>query len=268
MNFCAYAPPRTGKSVFALGMAVEYMHSGRRVVCNFPLNYEAIDQTYGKNFKKSRVTICSPRPTSRELYALGEGWHPEFPNVEEKGGLLIIDEAGSWINARTYNDADRQAIVKWFTLSGKLGWDVLLLVQDPDLLDKQIRSAGVELFGRVMRTDRAKIPVLGINLPRMHIATFRYGMEQNAIKCFSKMYRGNSVYKYFDTHFMFEDFAPYSLFKPLQKLTSEMLHRMNLRDAKKHPLTERLMKLPEEKRLEFFRRFEACGAFNRGMSCA
>lgn len=263
MNFCAYAPPRTGKSVFALGMVQEYLYEGRTVVCNFPLNYDAIQKTPGKRYKTARITICSPRPSSAELYALGTGYHPEFPDVEEKGGLLVIDEAGSWINARNWNDEDRQAIVKWFTLSGKLGWDVLLLVQHPDLLDKQIRDAGIELFGRVIRTDRVKIPILGMKLPRFHMVGFKYGLGDNALKAFKKFYRGNGIYKYFDTHFMFDDFAPFSFFRPTRIFTEDELRRMRLRDAKKHPLTERIMKLScPQKRMEFFRRFEQCGAFS------
>ena len=31
----------------------------------------------------------------------------------------------------------------------------------------------------------------------------------------------------------------------------------------KHPLVEKIMKLPPQKRIEFFNRFEACGAFER-----
>lgn len=263
MNFCAYAPPRTGKSVFALGMIQEYMYQGRRVVCNFPLNYEAVQSTYGKKYRSAKVSICSPRPSSVEMFALGSGYHEDYPDNEDMGGLLVIDEAGTWIGSRTWNDPDRQELVRWFTLSGKLGWDVLLLVQDPDLLDRQIRGAGIEIFGRVMRTDRVRVPFLGLKLPRMHVATFRYGMDSNAIKCFSKMYRGNSVYKYFDTHFMFEDFAPFSFFRPLVDLTKEQIRRFELSAIKKHPLSQRLQKLPPEKREYFFRRFEACGAFDR-----
>lgn len=263
MNFCAYAPPRTGKSVFALGMIQEYLHQGRHIVCNFPLNYDAVQSTYGKKYKSAKITICSPRPEPSELFSLGAGYHDDHPDVEEMGGLLVIDEAGTWINSRTWNDKHRSEITRWFTLSGKLGWDVLLLVQDPNLLDKQIRDAGIEIFGRVMRTDRVRVPILGIKLPRVHIATFRYGMDANAIKCFSKMYRGNGIYKYFDTHFMFDDFAPFSFFRPLVNLTKAQIARFKISAQKKHVLTQRIMKLPVERRVEFFRRFEAVGAFDR-----
>lgn len=263
MNFCAYAPPRTGKSVFALGMIQEYLHQGRQVVCNFPLNYEAVQSTYGKRYKAARISICSPRPSSQEMFALGKGYHPDFPDVEEKGGLIVIDEAGTWIGSRSWADKDRAELVRWFTLSGKLGWDVLVLVQHPDMLDKQIRDAGIEIFGRVMRTDRVRVPVLGLKLPRLHVATFRYGMESQAIKCFSKMYRGNGVYKYFDTHFMFEDFAPFSFFRPQKLLTAAQIRADFLRCQKKHPLVQRIAKLPPDQRVEFTRRFEASGSFER-----
>ncbi len=255
----AYAAPRTGKSLFALGLVQEYLYEGRHVVCNFPLNYDAIQATSGKRYKRARITICSPRPSSVELFALGEGYHPDAPHVEERGGLIVIDEAGSWIPARDWNHSDRAEIIRWFTLSGKLGWDVLLLTQTPELLDKLVLNIN-ELFGKVMRTDRVKIPWLGIKLPRAHVATFRYGLQPNAIKCFSRMYRGNPMFKYFDTHFMFENFAPFSFFRPLKKYTQREIERMHLSSAPKHPLVARIQKLPPEQRLHFVRRFQACGA--------
>ena len=256
----AYAPPRTGKSLFAIGMIQEYLYEGRHVVCNFPLNYDAVQSTSGKRYKKARITICSPKPTSDELFTLGDGYHPDHPEVEEKCGLIVIDEAGSWIPARDWNHPDRADIIRWFTLSGKLGWDVLLLTQTPELLDKLILNIN-ELFGRVMRTDRVKVPYLGIKLPRFHVATFRYGLQPLAVKCFSRMYRGNSVYKYFDTHFMFDDFAPFSFYRPLKKYTEREIQRMHMSNAPKHPLVARIMKLPVHQRAHFFNRFEACGAF-------
>ena len=37
----------------------------------------------------------------------------------------------------------------------------------------------------------------------------------------------------------------------------------NLKLVPKHPLIDRIMKLPVHRRVEFFQRFEACGAFQR-----
>lgn len=262
MISCAYAPPRTGKSVYGVGHALEYLHRGCRLVTNFPLNQDAIEKTRGRNIKKARVTFCSPRPTSAELYALGEGWHPDHPNNEDYAGLIIFDEAGTWIGSRTWDDKDRQEIIKWFTLSGKLGWDVLILVQNPDLLDKAIRNSCIELFGMVMRTDRVKLP-LGIRLPRFHAVKFRYGTELNAPKAFSKLYRGSSCFPYFETHHMFKDAAPYSLWRPSVPMSPEQLRTAKLSTVRKHPLAEKIMRIPcPIKRAEFFRRFESCGAFD------
>lgn len=269
MNSCAFAPPRTGKSVYSLGVVTDYLFEGRTVITNFPLKQDAVEQFTRRKDNRSRVTCCSPRPTSKELFALGEGWHPDYPHNEEKAGLLVIDEAGTWIPARSWNDPDRAEIIKWFTLSGKLGWDVLLLVQHPDLIDSAIRNSCIELFGRVMRTDRVKVPILGIKLPRFHVVQMRYGTELNAPKAFTKGYRGNSVYKFFDTHFKFEDFAPFSFWRAYEPIVGDALRRLRLSTVKKHPLAEKIQKIPcPQKRLELFRRFEACGAFSRPQSFA
>lgn len=258
----AFGQPGVGKTTFAVGMVREYLEEGRRVVSNFPLNHDALETIRTRAFREHhRISFIEPRPPIQTLDALGYGWHPKAPGDEQRCGLLVVDEAGTWINARNWKDDGRIDLVKWFTLSRKLGWDVLLLVQHPNLIDAQVREACVEVFGRIIRTDRKKVPILGISLPRFHIAVFRYGMEASAIKLFHRIYRGSSLHKFFDTHYLFKDFLPYSpLFLP--RISKAEKHQLDLKFSRKHPLIERIMRLPDPRqRLDFFRRFEQCGAF-------
>ena len=52
---------------------------------------------------------------------------------------MVLDEAHNWMNARSWSAGDRDEIVRFFTQHRKLGWNVLLIAQDAEMLDKQVR---------------------------------------------------------------------------------------------------------------------------------
>ena len=66
-----------------------------------------------------------------------------------------------FFNSRDWQTPERQEVIKWLLHSRKLGWDVILIVQDITLLDKQIRLALCEHVVIVKRLDRIGIPVIG-----------------------------------------------------------------------------------------------------------
>lgn len=65
------------------------------------------------------------------------GWYGK-----ESQCLLIIDEAGIVFNSRDWNvkPSERKDWIKFFTQSRKLGYDIVLIVQDIRMIDRQIRS--------------------------------------------------------------------------------------------------------------------------------
>ena len=127
----------------------------------------------------------------------------------EVAGLLIVDEAGGWLNARTWQGKDRDAIIDWLTQSRKRRWDVILIAQAPVMLDKQVREAVCETVVRIRRLDRWKI--LGVAMPRVHIAIVRYGLEQSAPVIERWIYRGIEAQQCFGSYRLFgADSAHYS----------------------------------------------------------
>jgi len=71
----------------------------------------------------------------------------------EGRGVMVLDEAHEWLNARTWDTDDsgrelskgeaiamRLAIVRFFALHRKLGWDIYLVTQDEKRLDTQVRG--------------------------------------------------------------------------------------------------------------------------------
>lgn len=197
----------SGKSLFTASQIVDYLHFGRRVACNFPLN---LDKLQYKNKYTVDVDIIPTLPSSQDLWDLGVGGESE-----EKAGLLVLDEGALIFNSRTWNDKDRQKVVEWLVNSRKLKWDVYIIIQHLSALDKQIREMIGELVIRCIRLDRIKVPLLKAALPRIHVAIARYGTSATAIVSERWVYRGNKlIYSLYDTASIFKSV------EDLKKVTS------------------------------------------------
>lgn len=80
----------------------------------------------------------------------------------ESRGLMLLDEAHNWMNARSWTAEDRKAIVKFFSQHRKLGWDVDLIAQHPEMIDKQVRNLCEYI---VYLRNFKKTAFLGIGFP-------------------------------------------------------------------------------------------------------
>ncbi|HDC2549022.1 TPA: hypothetical protein O7118_005531, partial [Salmonella enterica] len=56
----------------------------------------------------------------------------------------------------TYGDKNRLALIDWFIHSRHLGWDVFIIVQNEEMIDKQIALATGEVLVVCKRSDRAQ----------------------------------------------------------------------------------------------------------------
>nr|WP_240297107.1 zonular occludens toxin domain-containing protein [Escherichia coli] len=57
-------------------------------------------------------------------------------------------------------DKDRQPVIDWFLHARKLGWDIIFLIQDISIMDKQARLALAEHVVYCRRSDKLNIPLL------------------------------------------------------------------------------------------------------------
>lgn len=158
----------SGKTLLSVKLAMDYLTQGRRVASNMTLNLEN-----GLPDDSRATAIKLPYiPTSEHLNTLGEGY--EGPYDEDKFGLVLLDEAGTWLNSRDWNDKDRRGLFQWITHARKYGWDVALIVQDYEALDAQIRRSVTEVFVKCSRLDRVKLPWLPMRMPKIHRAKALY----------------------------------------------------------------------------------------------
>lgn len=272
MIYVLTGPVGAGKSMMGTQRAIDYAARGCRIASNYHIDFAAIARRRNSELSRASCIVLPAQPTATDFEALGIGGPSE-----EKAGLVVIDEAGTFLNSRTWSDADRGKIIRWMLLSRKRRWDMILIVQAVGILDKQIREAVVEVCGRIRRTDRIKVPFTGIKLPRYHIASMRYGTNPNDVVIERWMTRGDESIKCYDTTSLFEaqegaySVLPATLSKwryvrpgwlaRLRAWWSNAGQAGSSRSAKKHPVVELLMRLPADQRSRHFRRLDQLGAF-------
>lgn len=269
-----YGQPGTGKTTLATSMMIDYAAQGRRVAVNYHIDLAPVSNNKKAPLARQWVTVLPDRPTFEQLKSVGFGWSEKDFNREDRAGLLVIDEAGPWLNSRNWNDKERPQIIDWLLHSRKRGWDIIFIAQSPGLLDKQVREAVIEGYARCRRTDRMKFPMTKISLPRLHVAVCRYGLGTNEPVLERWAYRGTDAHKCFNSHALFdEDNGPQGPYSTLPaSLTKWRGHKsrlerfMEARQPVRPPLKPKnrivhlLMQLPERDRVRHWQRFEQLGA--------
>ena len=213
-----------GKSLLAVDRIRKYLEEGRRVATNLDLNVENLIDPARRDCKVLRVP---DKPLLSDLEAMGQG----CDSVDERRyGLLVLDELGVWLNARSWADKTRQGVIDWLVHSRKRRWDVLFLIQHPNALDKQIRESLMEYLVKCRRFDRIKLPVISWLgelltfglwdgfLPKIHLGVVTYpeaGSPQSPLVVDRWFYRAHHLYAAYDTEQVFSDKYDKGLFSYL-----------------------------------------------------
>lgn len=162
-----------GKGKFTVNKMRGAMLDGVRVATNCDLFVEKLLPA-GNRATPIRLP---DKPTAADLLSIGPGSTDEDKYNEDRYGIMVLDELGSWLNARTHGDAGRMAFIDFIIHARKHRWHVFFIVQDLDMIDRQVRSGLVEYSVRLVRADKLRIPVVGALLGKagklkgLHIAT-------------------------------------------------------------------------------------------------
>lgn len=198
----------SGKTLVSIGKIREKLNAGCKVATNIDLNLEKLIDIKSK---ESVVYRVSDKPTVQDLETIGVG---NTSYNEDKNGLLVLDECGTWFNSRSWGDKSRQDVINWFLHARKLGWDIIFLVQDISIVDKQAREALAEHVVYCRRLDRVGVPFLSaflrlagirLTLPKAHLAIVKYGHVQSSMIVERWLYRGRDLYHGYDTKQGFSD---------------------------------------------------------------
>ena len=179
---------RSGKSKYAIDLIHDYLKQGRKVATNLDLFLDNMD-----DIKDAHVIRIPDHPTSKHLTDLGVGY-PELEESdlnydENKNGLVVIDELLTHLNSRSFKDKDRLAIVSWFVQMGKYGWDLVLIGQDFEGVDKQLRDttidqlvsvkSGVNYFGFGFINSVVQRLFSLLHIPKFSVARFYDGKSKS-----------------------------------------------------------------------------------------
>ena len=199
-----------GKSLCAVYKAREYLKRGCPVATNLDLFVDKF-----LPYDNETISYRLPdKPRIEDFNLIGAAYDINY-KFEDKNGLLILDELGTWLNSRTFKDKSRDSILNWLFLSRKLHWDVILLAQDFEMIDKQLRSTVCDYLVQASRTDRQKIPFIGRLLDKLsidgnqkleHVYEVYYGFHQQSNKpqeCWK--FVGDDLYDGYNTNQLFSD---------------------------------------------------------------
>ncbi|RYY72946.1 MAG: assembly protein [Gammaproteobacteria bacterium] len=209
--YCITGKLGNGKTLVSVGRIRDALKKGRRVATNLDINLLSMAKKETKNINLIRIP---DKPTVQDLEAIGKGFEGDYD--EEKFGILVLDECGTWFNSRNWQDKERRAVNDWFLHARKLGWHVYIIIQDISILDSQARDAICELLVTCRRLDKLRVPFLapivktftGINLtfPRIHRAKVTYA---DGLLSDVWTYRGNDLFAAYDTRQTFLQSYPH-----------------------------------------------------------
>lgn len=293
-DFAVTGKKRSGKGLFCAGLIRDALRDGRRVATNMDIYPEHLLSP----LNKSCFIRLPDHPTADDMQLLGLGYDGD--NIdEERNGVIVLDEASAFFNARSWGDKSRQPLLDWLIHSGKLRWHVYYQMQGLEQVDKQLRQTQIEYHIAVKRTDRWPIPVitplagmigLDIRFPRMHLGIIKHGVERDSMVVDRKWYKAADIYKGYDTE---QRFLPreHPLSVGLHSVLSAwhikgrylppapplwlrflcgvfnvdwtVIKRSPIRRPSplKHPAILPLLNLPESERIREYRRLEASGVF-------
>ena len=210
-----------GKSLTAVGRIREAFLRAAPVATNLDINLRFM---LGRNKKNTKLYRIPDKPNLADLNALGRG---NTTYDESKNGLLVLDECGTWFNSRTWNDKSRQDVINWFLHARKLGWDIIFIVQDISIVDKQARLALAEHTVFCRRLDRMQVPIIStlirllsfgqlrLPLPKLHIGIVKYGDNVNSLTVDKWYLWGTDLYASYDTKQAFSDHYEHSTYSVL-----------------------------------------------------
>lgn len=225
-----------GKSKLSVKKISDYLNDGRQVATNLDIFPQHI---LGKDKKETKLYRLPDHPTKRDLELLGKGY--EGQHDENKTGLIVLDECGTWLNAREWADKSRRPLLDYLLHIRKQRWDVIFIVQDISLIDKQFRKALAENVVYCRRTDRIPIPFLStilklfgfdtLTFVKGHVGIVKYGDLPNSLTVDKWWHFGNSLNSAYDTEQVFspsDDQATY-LQLPTHYIYRNSIAKRNLR---------------------------------------
>jgi len=197
-----------GKGKYTIGKVRDALEDRRIVATNCDLWLENLLPQHSK-----QTALRLPdKPMAADLLNIGFGSLDSEKYKPERNGVLALDELGTWLNTRSYQDKDRSKFLDFLIHSRKRRWDVYLQVQNLDIVDKQVRVAVAEYLVKCINAEKIKIPVVGQmlgkrgTLPKFHIAVTTMA-DVPGVKIDTEFFKNNDIQTGYDTLQEFRDWV-------------------------------------------------------------
>jgi zona occludens toxin len=173
--------PGSGKSYASVRLIAEAVEKGKPVATNVPLR-EGWEYTLARRnpLRRGRAGIEARAARYRSMVYVSEDvmdlLRVRLRGEGEGRGVLVLDEAHRALNARKWDAAvgmtrdeaieARDELIRFFSGHRHYGFDVYILSQDEQNVDKQVRTLG-EYLVRLKNVKRLKpwgIPLVPFNL--------------------------------------------------------------------------------------------------------
>lgn len=160
--------PGAGKSYFAVRQIVAALAAGKSVVTNVPLSEDYAERAARENpmrrLSSSAVQRRAEDYRRRTLVtrSLDECMRVRVAGRGEGRAVIVLDEAHQWLNSRMWGkDTGRGDVVRWLSGHRHFGFDIYLISQHIEDIDKQVRNR-VEYRVRLRNLKRVRIMGLRI----------------------------------------------------------------------------------------------------------
>jgi hypothetical protein len=223
----------SGKTLVSIGKIHDYLIAGRRVATNIDIDVDELFRKR-KNFKKKFDFVRVPdKPSIENMNMLGLGYEGDSID-DNRTGLMVLDELATWFNTRNFRQDGRKELIDWFIHARKLRWDIILLVQNISLVDKQLIDSLCEYHVKCKRSDRLKF--MGMTPPNWHVGEVFYNgipeTRKNRVEAW--IYTGKRYYKAYDSHQVFSESYEDSPHCPLRKYQFQNIPPIEPSKFKKH----------------------------------
>jgi zona occludens toxin len=156
--------PGAGKTFAAMRLIASALGDDKCVVTNTALQPDWAERCAKENparrLSRRRIRARAAELRSRLFVSedLTELFRVRVPGKQEGRAVMVLDEAHRWMNSRMWSakGQGRAQIIDWMTAHRHYGFDVYLLTQYVDMIDKQVRHL-IEYRTRVRNLKRERV---------------------------------------------------------------------------------------------------------------
>lgn len=163
MIYLVDGTPGAGKSYYSVCRIVDALAAGKVVVTNVPLSDDWAERAASANpmrrLSRRAIRRRAERYRDRVLVtrSLEEVMRVRVVGAGEGRAVVVLDEAHRWLNSRMWGkDTSRADVVEWVSAHRHYGFDIYLISQHIEDIDKQVRNR-VEYRVRLRNLKRVKV---------------------------------------------------------------------------------------------------------------